>query len=730
MTLSVRQDAISTGDGWWDWSIWLDGPDEELDQIGSVTYTLHETFPEPIQTRTNRADGFRLQSSGWDGFTVRIRARARNGTTTDLEHPLVLGNAAADPTEPPGPGGRQPKIFLSYAAADKIVAVALEAYLKANGWSIATTDSVALGSNWIDSIADAIKSADAMIVIVSDAAGDWVNAEVESATALRRPVVPLIIGVVEELPASIRGLEAVHLDGIEHVARAAASLLTRLSPPPPNDHSSEPAATDQPFHAPESAPVAEAPIRGEGRGGLKKTRSRFASRKKSRKTSESVEDLLLAAVERGDDSLETGRYVVTFKESANDEGLRMLMESGLRVANARDFDHNAVAPDGLGDADAVMLPEIGVALVGATVALEHGLSTTSEIAADSPVEAIEPEYFVFPAANLTDRLREAVARRSSDINDHVQNAAPKKVVDPAEYLRGFARAAQAIAGDLTEIDQVGIEAEEDSLVLGATWGLIRSKAPPSLRSGVGIRVAVLDTGFDLGHPDFVGRMLESATFVGEPVQDLNSHGTHMAGTVAGPKSPPGATPRYGTAYRASLFVGKVLTNSGTGSTGSVLAGLNWAIANRAVVITLSFSSQAPVQAAYTAAGTAALAKGSLIIAAAGNAASITGAPANSPTIVSVAALDPNLAPSSFSNFGKIEIAGPGRDVFASLPRPTRYGIRSGTSMAAAHVAGCAALWAETSTSLRGIALWRKLLATARHLPFPPARVGAGLVQAP
>ena len=98
--------------------------------------------------------------------------------------------------------------------------------------------------------------------------------------------------------------------------------------------------------------------------------------------------------------------------------------------------------------------------------------------------------------------------------------------------------------------------------------------------------------------------------------------------------------------------------------------------------------------------------------------------------MSVASLDPTLPPSAFSNFGKIEIAAPGRDVFSSVPRPTRYGIKSGTSMATPHVAGCAALWAETSTSLRGIALWRKLLATAKHLPFPTARVGAGLVQAP
>jgi subtilisin family serine protease len=57
-------------------------------------------------------------------------------------------------------------------------------------------------------------------------------------------------------------------------------------------------------------------------------------------------------------------------------------------------------------------------------------------------------------------------------------------------------------------------------------------------------------------------------------------------------------------------------------------------------------------------------------------------------------------------------------------------MKSGTSMATPHVAGCAALWAQTSPNLRGIALWNRLLATARPLPFPPSRVGRGLVQAP
>ncbi len=419
--------------------------------------------------------------------------------------------------------------------------------------------------------------------------------------------------------------------------------------------------------------------------------------------SASVEELMLAALAQGGDSLETGRFLVTFKEGAATESMSAFSGKGMRVANAMDFSNQEVNFASVGDADAVVFPEIGVALLGGDSAQARGMTAASELASDSPFETIEPEYFVFSDA-------------STD--------------GSSQYLRGFLRAAETISRDLAGHAFQEAEDQADVLALGATWGLVACKVPSSTRSGGGIKVAVLDTGMDLGHPDFAGRAIQTATFVGQPVQDLHSHGTHCIGTSCGPFAPPGSTPRYGIAFRASIFAGKVLSNSGSSVGASVLNGMNWAIANRCQVISMSLGSQSGVQAAYTAAGQAALSNGLLIIAAAGNAGSQTGAPANSPTIMSVASLDGNLTPSSFSNFGKVEIAAPGRDVFSSVPRPTRYGTKSGTSMATPHVAGCAALWAETSPSLRGMALWNKLRATAKPLPFPATRVGAGLVQAP
>jgi subtilisin family serine protease len=426
--------------------------------------------------------------------------------------------------------------------------------------------------------------------------------------------------------------------------------------------------------------------------------------------------MLLAALERGEDRMETGRYLVTFKESAGEEGLKSLDAQGLRVADARDFGE-ASTLEAAGDADAVVFNEIGVALMGGEAALERRMGIESATDADNPVESVDPEHFVFAANTAAEYLRAFAGAESGA---------------PGEYMRGFLRAAAAIAADIGELRPplAEADAEEEALVQGATWGLIACRVPQSTRTGAGIRVAVLDTGLDLGHPDFAGRPVEQRSFVGQPVQDLHGHGTHCMGTACGPQAPAGTTPRYGVAPRASMFAGKVLSNSGSSVDGSVLQGMNWAIANRCEVISMSLGGLGGPVPAYTAAGQAALNNGLLIIAAAGNDGSATGSPANSPTIMSVASLDPTLRPSSFSNFGKVDIAGPGRDVFSTWLRPLRYRTISGTSMATPHVAGCAALWAQTSPSLRGTALWRKLRDTARRLPFPPSRVGAGLVQAP
>ena len=281
----------------------------------------------------------------------------------------------------------------------------------------------------------------------------------------------------------------------------------------------------------------------------------------------------------------------------------------------------------------------------------------------------------------------------------------------------------------------------------ATWGTGAVHALDSPYTGKDIKIAILDTGIDANHPDFVGRAIVTKSFVeGEGAEDGQGHGTHCAGTACGKGRTPGIQ-RYGVAEDATLYVGKVLNNAGYGAERFILDGMRWAVAEGCEIISMSLGS--PVQPGqsyntlYERIASAALENGTLILAAAGNDANRSfgviapvGSPANAPSILAVGAVDPLYKPCYFSNGGinpgggEIDLVAPGAGIFSSVPRPQLYKTLDGTSMACPHVAGVAALWAESDPALRGRALWDALVKNARPLPYTVRDVGAGLVSAP
>ncbi len=320
---------------------------------------------------------------------------------------------------------------------------------------------------------------------------------------------------------------------------------------------------------------------------------------------------------------------------------------------------------------------------------------------------------------------------------------------PLAYLRGYRDAVAHLYEQLSAGGGSGGSEEEQAAAAAAladtdtaTWGIAATKALTSRYTGRGIRVAVLDTGMDLQHPDFAGRSLTSQSFIpGEAVQDGHGHGTHCIGTSCGPARPVQGR-RYGVAGEAQIFAGKVLANSGRGPDGSILAGINWAILNRCHVISMSLGSQAPASVAYEQVARRALAAGTVFISAAGNDSKRNqnlirpvSRPANCVSFLAVAAVDSRFQIANFSNRGtsvaggQVDIAGPGVDVFSCAPMPSRNRILSGTSMATPHVAGIAALWAE-ARQVTGAALIQIVAALARRLGASSSDVGAGLVQAP
>jgi subtilisin len=279
-----------------------------------------------------------------------------------------------------------------------------------------------------------------------------------------------------------------------------------------------------------------------------------------------------------------------------------------------------------------------------------------------------------------------------------------------------------------------------------TWGLQTTRVAGSRFSGRGVRVAVLDTGLDLQHPDFVGRSIVSQSFVaGALVDDGNGHGTYCAGVACGPSSP-SQLPRYGVAGAAELYVGKVIGDDGSGTDGSVLAGIDWAVRGGCAIVSLSMGSPVavgePYSPVYEQVAQRALAAGTVMMAAAGNDSvrpddiAPVDHPANCPSILAIAAVDVYLRVAAFScggvngDGGEVNMAAPGVAIRSAWPRPALYRMDSGTSMATPCAAGVAALLAEANPTVRGRDLFALLTQGALSLGLPVRDVGAGLIQAP
>ncbi|MFH8984834.1 S8 family peptidase [Streptomyces varsoviensis] len=258
-----------------------------------------------------------------------------------------------------------------------------------------------------------------------------------------------------------------------------------------------------------------------------------------------------------------------------------------------------------------------------------------------------------------------------------------------------------------------------------SWGLDRIdqadrpldgsySAPAS--GGRGTTVYVIDTGIRTTHRDFGGRAASGWDFVGNDAvaEDANGHGTHVAATVAGT--------RYGVAKRASVVGVRVLDARGTGTTAQAIAGIDWVTAHARKPAVANLSIGGFLNPQLDAAVRNSIASGVTYTVAAGN----NGIPADfsSPArvkeAITVGATDIGDRRASFSNWGPaLDLFAPGAAITsAGIGSDTASATLSGTSMAAPHVAGAAALYLADHPSARPAEVSGALVRAAT-----PGRVG-------
>jgi len=294
-------------------------------------------------------------------------------------------------------------------------------------------------------------------------------------------------------------------------------------------------------------------------------------------------------------------------------------------------------------------------------------------------------------------------------------------------------------------DSVYQAADEYTSAWGVQYIGSRSVHDKSI-NGTGVKIAVLDTGIDYTHTDLKDNYKGGFDFVNnnsDPWDDncltyyKTCHGTHVSGTIAAELNGFGVV---GVAPDASIYAVKVLDVGGFGYASLIVSGLEWAVNNNMNIVSMSLESTENNTAVLDAINVA-YNSGILLVAAGGN----TGGgpvlyPAAYDSVIAVTAIDQNDQKASFSPIDpKIELAAPGVNINSTICILAQsntcvvegYGLLNGTSMAAPHVTGVAALIMSSDRSKTNKDVRAILQNTARHVGTPGRNdiYGFGVVDA-
>ncbi|KOV57643.1 hypothetical protein ADL00_26770 [Streptomyces sp. AS58] len=270
--------------------------------------------------------------------------------------------------------------------------------------------------------------------------------------------------------------------------------------------------------------------------------------------------------------------------------------------------------------------------------------------------------------------------------------------------------------------------------------------------GTGTRIAVLDTGIDTSHPDLAGQVVAENNFSESPdAEDRHGHGTHVASTAAGTGAKSGGTYK-GVAPGAHILNGKVLGDNGSGSMSQIIAGMEWAVAEKADVVNLSLGTydSPEIDPAEAAVNRLSAESGALFVIAAGNngeqGAGTVGSPGSADAALTVGAVDKQDRLASFSSTGpragdsgiKPDLTAPGVAIGAAAAHDSYlagvapavadgYIALNGTSMATPHIAGAAAILVQQHPDWTGDDIKDALVSSTTPGGYTAFEQGSGRV---
>ena len=300
-------------------------------------------------------------------------------------------------------------------------------------------------------------------------------------------------------------------------------------------------------------------------------------------------------------------------------------------------------------------------------------------------------------------------------------------------LNRIARNYPAVSGGWANMTYVGVQAQPAARPDAATDPAAAQYVVKKLHlleahritSGEDVLVAVIDSKIDTQHPDLKGVIADEYDVVGTAPAG-HSHGTAMAGAIAAQGKLVGVAPKV------KLLAVRAFSGSGESAestTFNILKSVDWAASKRARIINMSFAG--PPDALLREMLGKANARGIVLIAAVGNAGPRSPPlyPAADPGVIGVTATDADDKLMPQANRGpQVAIAAPGVEILAVAP-DGKYLITSGTSVAAAHASGVAALLLASKPNLKPAQVRATLVRSASRISGKPTEVGAGVIDA-
>lgn len=229
MNIRLRQENHYQGKNFWKWSVWIDAPEKDLNQIESVTYTLDPSFSQTVQVMTNRAQNFRLEASGYSEFRIDVKVKRKNGKISKAMHWLELDR----PTETSKRllNAKQAVVYLTSGAADADLAAALRDSLMIKGVRVITSQDAPSDAPLQESMRGLVEEANIAVAIVSDSTGPWVQREAELFIGQNLPVIPIVVSNHPKMPSALRGFIAFQMNGIDDADAIAQKLVDQIGSP-------------------------------------------------------------------------------------------------------------------------------------------------------------------------------------------------------------------------------------------------------------------------------------------------------------------------------------------------------------------------------------------------------------------------------------------------------------------------------------------------------------------